>query len=183
MDTEEEKDTSLSLKNEETDLENTLSNMPPKLQRFLHLYLTGQYSLNKLAQLLEVHPNTIHNWMKRSDVKVAISEMQNVTHEVVANQMKSMTVKAMERMRELMDSPIDGVALQAVKDVLDRSGHKPKQEVTKNVNIRTFEEKMQDLIDDAIDIDYEEVDDTDDENDRPAQESGEGEDILSETKE
>jgi len=121
--------------------------------------MTGQYSLNKLAQLLEVHPNTLGNWLRRSDVKNAIAEMQNITHEVVSNQMKALTVKAMERMRELMDSPIDGVALQAVKDVLDRAGHKPKQEVKKEVTVRTFEQKLNDLIDEVIEADFVEVSD------------------------
>jgi len=119
--------------------------------------MTGQYSINKLAQLLEVHPNTLHNWMRRADVKNAINDLQNVTHDVVSNQMKAMTVKAMERMRELMDSPIDGVALQAVKDVLDRAGHKPRQEIKVDKTVRTFEEKLSDLIDNVIDVEFEEV--------------------------
>lgn len=152
------KDTSLiSTSNDVEEVENPLGDMPPKMQRFVHLYMTGQYSVNKLAQLLEVHPNTLHNWLRRADVKSAINDMQTVTHDVVSNQMKAMTLKAMERMRELMDSPIDGVALQAVKDVLDRAGHKAKQEIKKEVTVKTFEEKLGDLIDDVIDVDYEEV--------------------------
>lgn len=95
--------------------------------------------------------------MRRGDVKSAINDMQLLTHDVVSNQMKAMTVKAMERMRELMDSPIDGVALQAVKDVLDRSGHKAKQEIKKEVTVKSFEEKLNNLIDDVIDAEFEEV--------------------------
>lgn len=160
MSISEEKDTSLTTSSDEEDLidvDNELAGMAPKMQRFVHLYLTGQYSMSKLAQLLEVHPNTLYNWMQRDDVSNAINRMQEVTHKVVSNQMKSMTVKAMNRMRELMDSPIDGVALQAVKDVLDRSGHKPKQTIEKNVNVHTFEEKLGSLIDNVIDMEYEEV--------------------------
>lgn len=157
MSTNEEKDTSLIQSSQSEEVDNPLADMPPKMQRFLHLYMTGQYSINKLAQLLEVHPNTLHNWMRRADVKNAINDLQNVTHDVVSNQMKAMTVKAMERMRELMDSPIDGVALQAVKDVLDRAGHKPRQEIKVDKTVRTFEEKLSDLIDNVIDVDFEEV--------------------------
>lgn len=152
---DKEKDTSLAEQSEE--IVNPLASMPPKMQRFIHLYMTGQYSLSKLAQLLEVHPNTIHNWMGREEVKLAISDMQNITHDVVSSQMKAMTMKAMDRMRELMDSPIDGVALQAVKDVLDRSGHKPKQEIKVDKTVRTFEEKLNDLVNDVIDVEWEEV--------------------------
>lgn len=158
MRTEREKDTLQTFEDEIESIENPLADMPPKMQRFLHLYMTGQYSVNKLAQLLEVHPNTLHNWMRRKDVKSAIAEMQSVTHDVVANQMKAMTLKAMERMRELMDSPIDGVALQAVKDVLDRAGHKPKNEIKVDKTVITVEQKMKELIDSTvIDAEFEEI--------------------------
>lgn len=154
MNNSEEKDTSLDLSTSDM---NPLEGIEPKIQRFIHLYLTGQHSLSKLAQLLDVHPNTVHNWMRREDVRGAISVMQSATTEIVADQMQAMTMKALDRMRELMDSPIDGVALQAVKDILDRTGHKPKQQVEKNVNVRTFEEKLDDLIDDVIEGEWEDV--------------------------
>lgn len=157
MSTNEEKHTLTTTGQSEEEIENPLAHMQPKIQRFIHLYMTGQYSLNKLAQLLEVHPNTITNWMRREDVKNAIRDMQTFTHQAVNDQLKAMTEKAITRMRELMDSPIDGVALQAVKDVLDRGGHKTKQEMTKNVNVRTFEEKLDDLIDDVIEGEWEEI--------------------------
>lgn len=158
MDTKKEKDTLQTFEEEVESVENPLANMPPKMQRFLHLYMTGQYSINKLAQLLELHPNTLHNWMRRKEVKNAITEMQGVTHDVVSNQMKAMTLKAMERMRELMDSPIDGVALQAVKDVLDRAGHKPKNEIKVDKTVTTVEQKMKELIESTvIDAEFEEI--------------------------
>ena len=39
--------------------------LEPKLQRFVHLYLTGQYNQRQIAQMLEVHENTISTWLKR----------------------------------------------------------------------------------------------------------------------
>ena len=143
---------------EEQEPQNPLANMPPLRQRFIHLYMTGQYSIAGLAELLDVHPNTLYGWLKREDVKEAIIDMETATHEIVSTQMKSMTLKAMNRMRELMDSPIDGVALQAVKDVLDRSGHKPKQVKETNVNVRTFEEELDSLIENTIEAEWSEVD-------------------------
>lgn len=128
-----------------------------KMQRAIHLYMTGQYSYNKIAQLLEVHPNTIQKWFKRGDVKDAINEMQEGTHEMVSTQLKTLTIQATERLRELMNSPIDGVALQAVKDVLDRAGHKTKQEIKIDKTVTTVEQKMKELIDLTIDVDFEEV--------------------------
>lgn len=141
---------------EDTSLINTLPN--PKMQRFIHLYMTGQYSYNKIAQLLELHPNTILKWSKRKDVQACIVEMQDATHSMVATQLKSLTLQATDKLRELMNSPIDGVALQAVKDVLDRAGHKQKQEIKIDKTVTTVEQKMKQLIDSTIlDAEFEEV--------------------------
>lgn len=131
--------------------------LPPKQQRFVHLYITGQYTLQKLSQLLEVHPNTLSSWLKRGDVQRVITDMQKTTHQLVAMQIKAMSGKAIGRMDELMDSPIDGVALQAVKDVLDRGGHKPKQQIQVDKRVVTFEEKLSNLIDSTLDEDIIEI--------------------------
>ena len=133
-----------------TDLITTL---PTQTQRFIHLYLTGQYSQAKLAQLLNVHPNTIAKWLKRKDVRAVIHEMQKVNHEVVAMQLRNLTMKALNKLDSLIDSPIDGVALQAVRDVLDRGGHKVKQEIKVDKTVTTIEERMKKLIDKTIDLD------------------------------
>ena len=127
-------------------------NLSPKMQRFIHLYSTGQYSLSKLATLLEVHPNTLSKWLKRTDVKEVLLSMQESTHQVVGIQIKALSSLAVDRLQKLMSSPIDGVALQAVKDVLDRSGHKPKQEIKVDKTVITYEEKLHSLINNTIDV-------------------------------
>lgn len=120
------------------------------MQRFIHLYMTGQYTNVKLAQLLEVHPNTLANWLKRKDVQEIIADMQETTHLLVANQLKNLTLKATNKLGDLIESPIDGVALQAVKDVLDRAGHKPKSEMKIEKTITTYEQRLNTLIDSVI---------------------------------
>lgn len=126
------------------------STLTTKQQRFVTMYMTGQYTLNKLAQLLEVHPNTLGNWLKRQDVKDAIADIQSGVHDQVQVELKMLTLKATQKLAELMNSPIDGVALQAVKDVLDRAGHKQKQEIKIDKTVTTIEQKMKDLIDATI---------------------------------
>ena len=158
MSTDKERDT-LDVQSEEVIEEtNAISVLPPKMQRFVHLYMTGQYSLNKLAQLLEVHPNTLSNWLKRADVRDIITDMQKTTHDVVGIQLKALTLKAVTKLGALTDSPIDGVALQAVKDILDRGGHKPKQEIKVDKTVTTMEQKFKELVDATI-VDYEVVND------------------------
>lgn len=127
-----------------------LAGLTQKQQRFIHLYLTGQYTVQKLAQLLEVHPNTLFNWLKRTDVKDIIADMQATTHDMVAVQLKNLTMAATDKLSKLINSPIDGVALQAVKDILDRSGHKAKQEIKVDKTVTTIEQKLGELINSTI---------------------------------
>lgn len=137
-------------------VEHDITTLPPKMQRFIHLYVTGQYTLQKLSDLLEVHPNTLSNWLKRKDVKSIINDMQSTTHDIVASQLKALTTTAVVKLADLIDSPIDGVALQAVKDILDRAGHKPSQEIKVDKRVVTFEQRLSNLIDEVIDVtDYE----------------------------
>lgn len=140
-------------------MSNELEVLEPKLQRFVHLYLTGQYSQTQLAQLLDVHINTIQKWLKREDVNMHIKEYQALEHEMFDVQIKAMRMKAIEKMNELMDSPIDGIAFQACKDILDRTGHKAKNEIKIDKTVKTIEMQLNDLANELIeDVPYTEVD-------------------------
>lgn len=135
-------------------MSNEVQLLEPKLQRFVHLYLTGQYNQTQLAQLLEVHKNTINGWLKREDVNMAIKEYQAMEHEMIDVQIKAMRMKAIQKMNDLMDSPIDGIAFQACKDILDRTGHKAKNEIKVDKTVKTIEMQLKDLADDIIDVDF-----------------------------
>ena len=139
-------------------MSNEVQLLEPKLQRFVHLYLTGQYNQTQLAQLLEVHKNTINSWLKREDVNIAIKEYQAMEHEMIDVQIKAMRMKAIEKMNELMDSPIDGIAFQARKDILDRTGHKAKNEIKVDKTVKTIEMQLNDLAENLItDVDFTEL--------------------------
>ena len=136
-------------------MSNEVQLLEPKLQRFVHLYLTGQYNQTQLAQLLEVHKNTINSWLKREDVNIAIKEYQAMEHEMIDVQIKAMRMKAIEKLNELMDSPIDGIAFQACKDILDRTGHKAKNEIKVDKTVKTIEMQLNDLANEITDVDFE----------------------------
>lgn len=156
-DIQEEKATSQQESNCNDENEMLILSLPSKVQRFIHLYITGQYTLSALSDLLEVHPNTLGNWLRKEEVKKVISEMQETTHDVVNTQLKAMSLKAMNKLNQLLDSPIDGVALQAVKDVLDRGGHKPKTEIKVDKTVTTIEQKLSQLIEQTLEGEFEEV--------------------------
>ena len=133
--------------------------LEPKLQRFVQLYLTGQYNQTQIAQILEVHKNTINQWLKREDVGLAIKEYQQLEHEMYDVQIKAMRMKAIQKMNDLMDSPIDGIAFQACKDILDRTGHKAKNEIKVDKTVKTIEVQLNELADSLInDVDFEVLD-------------------------
>ena len=130
-----------------------------KLQRFVNLFLTGAYTNKELAGLMDVHINTVYSWINREDVQMVITDMQKKEHEAVEIRLKSLRAKALEKMNDLMDSPIDGVAFQACKDVLDRTGHKAKNEVKVEKTVKTIEMQLKDLADNIFtDVDFVEVD-------------------------
>ena len=135
-----------------------ITTLEPKQQRFIHLYLTGAYKNTELAQLLDIHVNTVYSWLKREDVQMIIEELQREEHKMVEARLKSMRNKALEKMNDLMDSPIDGIAFQACKDILDRTGHKAKNEVKVEKTVKTIEMQLNDLANDVLeDVDYREV--------------------------
>ena len=139
-------------------MSNELNLLEPKLQRFVHLYLTGQYNQRQIAQLLDIHENTVSQWLKREDVNASIKEYQAMEHEMIDTQIKAMRMKAIQKMNDLMDSPIDGIAFQACKDILDRTGHKAKNEIKVDKTVKTIEMQLTDLADGIFDADFEVID-------------------------
>ena len=88
--------------------------------------------------------------MKSPAIKSALEEAQQEIFEQVSYELKGMSIKAVKKLGDLIDSPMDAIALQAVRDVLDRGGHKPKNEIKIDKTVTTIEEKMKQIIDMTI---------------------------------
>ena len=84
--------------------------------------------------------------MRKKEIQWLIQDYQKAEHEIVASSLKALQLKAVNKMSDLIDSPIDGIAYQASKDVLDRGGHKPQQNIKIDKTVVTFEKKLNDLI-------------------------------------
>jgi hypothetical protein len=137
-----------------------LAELTPAKRRMIFLYLTGQYTLRKIAEIIGVHEATIYNWMMQEQIQVAIKEIQKREAEIIDSSIKTMNFKALQTINDLMDSPMDAVRFQASKDVLDRSGHKAITEMKIDKTVTTIEKQLRDLAEMAID-DVEVIDITD----------------------
>lgn len=131
-----------------------LGKYPIAKQRLVSLYVTGDYTNKQLGKILKVSPSTIHAWLHDEEVLNAIQQYQREDDIIISNSLKALRMKALNTMNELMDSQNDLVALNAAKDVLDRTGHGAVQKQQVEVNL-TYEERLQQLLNgvEVIDVD------------------------------
>lgn len=122
-----------------------ITTLTPKQQRFFTLYISGQYTNAKIAELLGVHPNTISNWLRDDAVKGLMEIYQKEEFEMNHKRLKALSGEAIQTMAELMQSPIDGVRYQASKDILDRTDFKPVSKREVKTEVYSYEEKIQDM--------------------------------------
>lgn len=138
---------------------NDLTLLPPIEQRMVNLWLTGM-KVTEIASMLHVHDNTVRTWLRKDMVRERIDALQNEEQDYAKQRLRANRYKAVDKMVSLIDSPIDGVALQATKMVLDITGVKPSQEKKEvNVNITTYEQNLESLINktirkEAIEVEY-----------------------------
>lgn len=149
---------------DENDLvDSSLPALNPKQQRFVHLYLSGQYKITEIAELLNMSTSSLRKWLATPEIKTHIEQIQQQEDDIVKQGIKALRLKALYKMGTLVDSPVDGIAYQAARDILDRTGHKAptKQEV--NVEIYTFEQQIKDVIKQSnyIEAEYEVKNDED----------------------
>lgn len=135
----------------------------PRVGRAVQLFLAGNHNRVEIADVLDVSANTVGKWLRDPDIKKYMEEFQREEANIMKCKIQASTSAALDKMVGLLDSPIDGVALQAAKDLLDRGGFKPKQEIKKEVIVKTFEQQLLDVLgdDEILDVEYEEVDDED----------------------
>lgn len=144
-------------------LESSIKKLNPKQQRFVHLYLTGTYKISELADLLHVSVYGVRKWIRTPMIKRIIEEYQNEEDEIVRQGLKALKMKAVYKMGQLIESPMDAIAYQAARDVLDRGGHKAPTKMESNVTI-SFEQQLMEAVrqsgkqDDFVDADFEEID-------------------------
>lgn len=117
----------------------------PQHQRFVHMYLSGTYKIPVIAEILGVTVPTIRRWLRDEKLKSVIADYQSDEAEIVQQNLKAMSLKALYKMNDLLDSDIDGIAYQAARDILDRTGHKPSVKQDIKVEVFNYEKQIQQL--------------------------------------
>jgi hypothetical protein len=128
-----------------------LAELTPAKTRMILLYITGQYNLTKIAQIIGVTDATIRAWLGQPAVQQVIQELQKREWQMIDAALKSLRFRAVDTMDRLMDSPMDAVRFQASKDILDRTGHKAVNEIKVDKTVTTIEQQLKEIADVVID--------------------------------
>ena len=142
-----------------------MAKLKPLHRRFVNSYVTGTNNVKEIAELMQVTTQCIRLWLKKPEIQEAIEEIQTSEDDIVKQQLKAARMNALNTMTKLLKSPIDGIAYQAARDILDRTGHKAptKQETKTEIHV-TFEDQLKEVLkqidspEEFIDVeDYEEL--------------------------
>lgn len=128
-----------------------ISNQPLLKQRLVQLHISGFYNTKQIASILKVSPTTVKRLLKEPEVIDMVIAYQDEEKKLIDSRIKALRNKATDTMFELLDSDDDTIRLATSKDILDRSGHAVKKDVSVDVNI-SYEQQLKEL---AQGIDFE----------------------------
>ena len=97
-----------------------------KQKKCIELMVPGDRTQREIAEVIHVSEATICNWKKNEEFK---SEYTSA----LKNSMKDVAAKAFNTEAALLKAKSEMVRLMAAKDILDRAGFKPDE----NINIST----------------------------------------------
>ena len=127
-----------------------VESLTPAKIRMIMLYLTGQYTQKKIAEIVGVSNTTIREWLLDPSIQAVVKEIQSREFVKINNDLNALKNKAVSTLYELLDSTMDTVRYQAAKDILDRGGHKAQQSIKVDKTVTTREEQLKSLIDMTI---------------------------------
>lgn len=163
-----EKENTLPMTEEQESLfsglpQEVMDKLNPAKLRMIMLYLTGQYTQVKIAQIVGVSANTVRSWLLDENVQKVINTIQQREFVKVNSDLGALKHKAVSTLYELLDSDMDTVRYQAAKDILDRGGHKAQTSIKVDKTVTTREEQLKNIIeatmgDTVVDVtEYQEV--------------------------
>jgi predicted DNA-binding protein YlxM (UPF0122 family) len=101
-------------------------NLTGKQIKAIELLVYKDMLKQEIAEEVGVSTTTFSMWMRKEEFQEALKEEMH-------RGFKDMATKARRRLNDLMDSPIDGVALGACKEVLNKAGYLETQKVENTI--------------------------------------------------
>lgn len=106
--------------------------MKGKKKKALAMLVSGDLTLSEIAQSLEISEKTLYNWRKDPDFEQEYNEQLNEIERRIKRRIRRMVDTALTRQELILEkSRNDNAAAIVAKDVLDRAGYAPDN----NVNI------------------------------------------------
>lgn len=132
-----------------------ISQKPILKQRLVHLYVSGYYNTRQIARILMVSEHATRKLLRSDEVQAMIRQYQDVEKDIIDESLKALRMKAIDTQRELLDSDNEVVRANVSKDILDRTGHKAKEEKKIDINV-SYEERLNALVQGAVieDVSY-----------------------------
>lgn len=130
-------------------------------EKVMHMFLSGNYTQRQIAMELNIHPMTVHKILSEPQIREAIEVYQQEEDAIITSSLKAIRAKALNKTMELIDNADNEmVSAILIRDVLDRTGHKPVDKKEINVQM-TYEERLQELAKGIVvnDVDYKVIDD------------------------
>ena len=104
------------------------------------MLVCGSYKQAQIARELKISEQTICNWKNKDEEFAAeLSKHLRIS-------LKTLVPKAVKTIEDLLESESDNVRLSAAKDILDRTGFKPSDNINVNGTIVAEQSKLDDLI-------------------------------------
>jgi len=121
------------------------SALHPNKMRVLYLWATGGVrDYTTLGALCDVAPSTVSRWLRSEELQTILVKLQAKDNEIINSGLNAMRLKALNRLDELLDASSEKVRLDAVKDVLDRTGHSAEKKIKKDVSF-SYEKQLLEL--------------------------------------
>ena len=113
--------------------------LKPKQKKCIEMLVCGSYTQVQIARELKISEQTICNWKKDEEFSSEFSKQLRICVQTLAP-------KAVKTMENLLKSESDNVRFSAAKDILDRTGFKPSDNINVKNTIAAEQSKLDDIL-------------------------------------
>lgn len=113
--------------------------LKPKQKKCIEMLVCGSYTQVQIARELKISEQTICNWKKDKEFSSELEKQLRLCVQTLAP-------KAVRTMENLLKSESDNVRFSAAKDILDRTGFKPSDNINVKNTIAAEQSKLDDIL-------------------------------------